>query len=393
MMAVQWLDRVRLLGSDRWQQIQLTNGKVTAIGTDLIPADCPDVLDFGGDYLSLGGVDLQINGALGIPFPWLKTPEPLPKIGRYLWQAGIDAYAPTIVTAPLEEIHTALRVIHQYEPDGQEPEAKILGVHLEGPFLNPQKRGAHPQSHLQPLTLERVQTVLGEFSDTVQILTLAPELDPSGEVLPYLRQLGITSSLGHSMATLEEAQAAFDAGATMITHAFNAMPPLHHREPGLLAAALTDQRVWCGVIGDGVHVHPQMLKLLWQCAGDRLFLVSDALAPLGLGDGIYPWDQRHIEVKNGTARLEDGTLCGTTVPLLTMVGRLVDWGVCDFEAALTLATLNPRRAIGLTTVLLGQPVSHLLRWRSPHHYGRLLNDLHATLLGNDRKNQQDSINC
>lgn len=392
-MVVQWLDRVRLLGSDRWQQIQLTNGKVTAIGTDLIPADCPDVLDFGGDYLSLGGVDLQINGALGIPFPWLKTPEPLPKIGRYLWQVGIDAYAPTIVTAPLEEIHTALRVIHQYEPDGQEPEAEILGVHLEGPFLNPQKRGAHPQSHLQPLTLERVQTVLGEFSDTVQILTLAPELDPSGEVLPYLRQLGITISLGHSMATLEEAQAAFDAGATMITHAFNAMPPLHHREPGLLAAALTDQRVWCGVIGDGVHVHPQMLKLLWQCAGDRLFLVSDALAPLGLGDGIYPWDQRHIEVKNGTARLEDGTLCGTTVPLLAMVGRLVDWGVCDFEAALALATLNPRRAIGLTTALLGQPVSHLLRWRSPHHYERLLNDLHATLLGNDRKNQQDGINC
>lgn len=137
------------------------------------------------------------------------------------------------------------------------------------------------------------------------------------------------------------------------------------------------------MIGDGVHVHPQMLKVLWQCAGDRLFLVSDALAPLGLGDGIYPWDQRHIAVKNGTARLEDGTLCGTTVPLLAMVGRLVDWGVCDFEAALGLATLNPRRAIGLTTALLGQPVSHLLRWRSPHHYERLASELHPPLLSHD----------
>lgn len=371
MMAVQWLDRVRLLGSDCWQQVQLTEGKVTAIGTGLIPRGCANVWDFGGDYLSLGGVDLQINGALGLPFPWLKTAEPLQKISRYLWQQGIDAYAPTLVTAPLGEMQTALSVIHEYQPDSREPEAEILGVHLEGPFLNPQKRGAHPQPHLQPLTLERVQTVLGTFSASVKILTLAPELDASGEVLPYVRQLGITVSLGHSMATVTEAQAAFDAGATMITHAFNAMPPLHHREPGLLAAALTDQRVWCGVIGDGVHVHPRMLKVLWQCAGDRLFLVSDALAPLGLGDGIYPWDQRQIEVKQGTARLGDGTLCGTTVPLLAMVGRLVEWGVCDFEAALALATLNPRRAIGLTTELLQQPVSHLLRWRSPHHYERL----------------------
>ncbi|URR34361.1 N-acetylglucosamine-6-phosphate deacetylase [Thermosynechococcus sp. HN-54] len=372
MMAIQWLDRVRLLGSDRLQQVQLAEGKVAAIGLDLIPPQAVGVLDFGGDYLSLGGVDLQINGALGIPFPWLQTAEPLPKIGRYLWQQGIDAYAPTIVTAPLGEIHTALRLIHQYSPASPEPEAEILGVHLEGPFLNPRKRGAHPQQYLQSLTVEAVHQVLAEFSSAVCILTLAPELDATNQVLAYLRGLGITVSLGHSMATLEQAQAAFEAGATMITHAFNAMPPLHHREPGLLAAALTDQRVWCGVIGDGVHVHPQMLKLLGQCAADRLFLVSDALAPLGLGDGMYPWDERQIEVKNGTARLADGTLCGTTVPLLAMVGRLVDWGVCNFEAALTLATVNPRRALGLCTELLQQPVTHLLRWRSPHHYERLL---------------------
>ncbi|MFN4065767.1 MAG: N-acetylglucosamine-6-phosphate deacetylase [Thermosynechococcus sp.] len=392
MRTVQWLDRVRLAGSDRWQQVQLTNGKVTAIGTDLIPADGATVVDFHGNYLSLGGVDLQINGALGMPFPRLKTAAPLSKIGRYLWQQGIDAYAPTLVTAPLEEIHTALKAIQEYTPKASEPEAEILGVHLEGPFLNPQKCGAHPASYLQPLTLERVETVLGEFKASVKILTLAPELDPKGDVLPLLRQWGITVSLGHSMATVEEAQAAFAAGATMITHAFNAMPPLHHRAPGLLAAALTDQRVWCGVIGDGVHVHPQMLKVLWQCAGDRLFLVSDALAPLGLGDGIYPWDQRHIGVKNGTARLEDGTLCGTTVPLLAMVGRLVDWGVCDFEAALALATVNPRRAMGLSTALVGQPLSHLLRWRSPHHYERLVNNLDATLLSDDRENHEDGIN-
>ncbi len=368
---VQWLDRVRVLGCDRLQQVALSDGRVSALGEGILPPDAAPRIDFAGDYLSLGGVDLQINGALGVAFPALRTPDPLAKIGTYLWQQGIDAYAPTIVTAPLTDIQCALGAIQQFQPSPM-PSAAILGVHLEGPFLNPAKRGAHPAAHLQPLTLEAVQVVLEPYSDSITILTLAPELDTTGTVVPYLRRLGITVSLGHSLATAEEAAEAFAAGATMVTHAFNAMPPLHHREPGLLGAALGNSQVWCGVIGDGVHVHPLMLKVLYECAGDRLFLVSDALAPLGLGDGIYPWDNRQIYVQEGTARLADGTLCGTTVPLLAMVGRLVDWGVCDFASALRLATVQPRQALGLNTDLLGQPVRHLLRWRSPHQYERLL---------------------
>lgn len=368
--SLQWLDQVRIPGCDRLQQVKLTAGHITDIGADLIPPGTTAVIDFQGDYLSLGGVDLQINGALGYAFPCLTTPEPLAEISAYLWQQGIDAYAPTIVTAPLAKIHRALAAISQFHPPC--PSARILGVHLEGPFLNPAKRGAHPLEHLQPLTLEALEQVLGSFSKAIAIVTLAPELDTSGSALSYLHSLGITVSLGHSLATAAEAEAAFAAGATMVTHAFNAMPPLHHREPGLLAAALVNQRVWCGVIADGVHVHPLMLKILYECAGDRLFLVSDALAPLGLGDGVYPWDSRHIQVKDGTARLEDGTLCGTTVPLLAMVGRLVDWGICDFETALRLATIHPRHALGLSSELQQQPITNLLRWRSPHHYERLI---------------------
>jgi len=369
---IQWLDRVRLLGCDRLQQVQLIDGRVSAIGETILPPDAADVIDVQGDYLSLGGVDLQINGALGIPFPNLTTSEPLRRISAYLWQQGIDAYAPTIVTAPLADIQRALAAIEQFQPEPSHLSAAVLGAHLEGPCLNPAKRGAHPAAYLQPLTREVLEQMLGAFSSTVAMITLAPELDASGTALPYLHSLGIRISLGHSLATAAEADAAFAAGATMVTHAFNAMPPLHHREPGLLAAALVNPQVWCGVIGDGVHVHPLMLKLLYECAGDRLFLVSDALAPLGLGDGVYPWDSRQIHVQDGTARLADGTLCGTTVPLLAMVGRLVDWGVCDFARALQLATVNPRRALGLGADVLGQPITNLLRWRSPHQYERLL---------------------
>lgn len=150
----------------------------------------------------------------------------------------------------------------------------------------------------------------------------------------------------------------------MVTHAFNAMPSLHHRQPGLLAAALLDSKVWCGFIADGQHINPLMLKLLMQASPEGLFLVSDALSPLGLPDGLYPWDTRQIKVKDGTARLPDGTLSGTTLPLLQGVQNLVRWGICSVERAIALATEDPRKAMGLPGIGTGQSASALLRW---HH--------------------------
>ncbi len=194
----------------------------------------------------------------------------------------------------------------------------------------------------------------------MKVITLAPELDPSGEVIPYLKSLGITTSLGHSQATADQADAAFNSGATMVTHAFNAMPPLHHREPGLLGSAITHPQVMCGLIVDGQHVAPTILKILLRVT-KNLFVVSDALAPLGLPDGIYPWDNRHIEVINGTARLADGTLSGTTLPLLVGVQNLVKWEICDAETAISLATETPRTAMNLPGLVLGESAS-LLRW-------------------------------
>jgi N-acetylglucosamine-6-phosphate deacetylase len=324
-------------------------------------------LDVAGDWVSLGGVDLQINGALGLAFTDVE-PEHLPilaKICRFLWEQGVDGFLPTLVTTSAEKIRRSLAVLAELMA-GQSDEntAQILGVHLEGPFLNPQKRGAHPAEYLLPLTVENIQYVLGDHASAVKVMTLAPELDPGGEAIAHLRSLGITVSLGHSLATAEEAHLAFDRGATMVTHAFNAMPGLHHREPGLLGAAIVRSGVFCGFIADGQHVCPTMLQILFAASqGDRgLFLVSDALAPLGLPDGVYPWDSRHIEVTQGTARLPDGTLSGTTLPLLAGVQNLVRWGISDVELAIALATVSPRQAIGIEP-FLGQPLSRSLRWQ------------------------------
>ncbi|MBD1931151.1 N-acetylglucosamine-6-phosphate deacetylase [Trichocoleus sp. FACHB-69] len=341
----------------------------------------PDrLLDVGGEWLSLGGVDLQINGALGLAFPEvsLENSHKIPEISQLLWEQGVDGFLPTIVTTSVENIQRSLSIFADASAQqNDKTSAQILGVHLEGPFLNYQKRGAHPAEYLLPLTINNVKRILGDYTSIVKVITLAPELDETGEAIEYLRSLGITISLGHSQATETQAQRAFNTGATMVTHAFNAMPSLHHREPGLLGAAIVHPDVMCGLIADGQHVSPTMIKML-LCASNYekgIFLVSDALSPLGLPDGIYPWDTRQIEVKNGTARLPDGTLSGTTLPLLVGVQNLVKWG-CQIEDAIALATIAPRRAIGLLkepskrdrqknnqpSPYLSQSVNRLLRW-------------------------------
>ncbi len=339
------------------QQIRIEDGILTEIAPQL-SADC-SVIDVAEDWISLGGIDLQINGALGLAFPDLshENSDKLEAICQFLWDQGVDGFLPTIVTTSIENIQRSLSTLTNF------PHPSILGVHLEGPFLNPEKRGAHPEEFILPLTVDQVKRVLGDYASIVKVITLAPETDPTGDAIAYLHSLGITISLGHSQATATQAQKAFDQGASMVTHAFNAMPSLHHREPGLLGAAIADPRVHCGLIADGQHVTPLMIDLLLKASryDQGIFLVSDALSPLGLPDGRYPWDARQIEVKSGTAKLLDGTLSGTTLGLLVGVQNLVKWQLCDVGTAIALATTAPRHAIRLSDAYIGQP-GHLLQW-------------------------------
>ncbi|MGD1809548.1 N-acetylglucosamine-6-phosphate deacetylase [Dapis sp. BLCC M126] len=361
----------KIPGCQNLQEILInSHGKIEQIipQTEKLLPTTSNTIDVKEDWVSLGGVDLQINGALGLPFPEVDETSitKINEISQYLWQQGIDAFLPTIVTTSIDNIQRSLRIFHNLASQPQAPEtAKILGVHLEGPFLNPEKRGAHPNEYLIPLTIENIKQVIGDYAQTVKIITLAPELDSTETVIPYLKELGITVSLGHSQATANQAEIAFKLGASMVTHAFNAMPSLHHRKPGLLGAAITNSDVMCGLIADGNHVCSTMIEILLKASKYQqgIFLVSDALAPLGLADGIYPWDTREIEVKNGTVRLEDGTLAGTTLPLLVGVNNLVKWGICDVETGIYLATIAPRKALGMDSEIVGNCGNNLLRWR------------------------------
>ena len=353
-------------------QLEIENGKIKTIQTQPNHQEYDRaVYDVEGDWISLGGVDLQINGALGLPFPDLEEDDldKLFNISQFLWEQGVDGFLPTIVTTSPEKIARSLSTISQYIEQYQTenfPYAKILGSHLEGPFLNRKKRGAHPENYLCSFNIDKFDALIGKYSKQVRVVTCAPEISSNQRIIPQLRSRypDILISLGHSLATATEAEIAFRQGASLVTHAFNAMPSLHHRQPGLLGAALVHRGVKCGVIADGEHVSPTMLQLLLRMgeAEKRLFLVSDALAPLGLADGVYPWDDREIEIKQGTARLGDGTLAGTTLPLLSGVTNLVNWGICEMGSAIALATESPREAIGEPGLTVGQP-ANLLHWQ------------------------------
>jgi N-acetylglucosamine-6-phosphate deacetylase len=375
------LINARIPDADKLQQIHINE---RGIIERIISMDYPlsesvnhPIVDVNRDWISLGGVDLQINGGLGLAFPNLEDKHfpLLQKICDFLWEQGVDGFLPTIVTTSEEKVQKALSVIQDFM-EVQESEktsgAKILGVHLEGPFLNYEKRGAHPSQYLLHPSLETLQWLLGDYTKIVKIITLAPELDFTGEVISYLHSQEIIISIGHSIATDREARKAFKLGASMVTHAFNAMPPLHHRKPGLLGEAIINPKVYCGLIADGEHVSPTMMDILLRAShyDQGIFLVSDTLAPMGLPDGVYPWDNRQIEVKNGTARLASGTLAGTTLPLLIGVKNLVKWEICPVGIAIALGTEAPRKAMGLPGLSVGQP-AHLLRWHWQEETGEL----------------------
>ena len=362
----QLIINARIIGFDGLNQVVIQERKIKEIASKIDLPTTTTTIDLGGDWLSLGGVDLQINGGLGLAFPDLESRD-LPKLRKicdFLWQQGVDGFLPTIVTTGIDKIQRSLATIGQFMAlqDDTEQTAKVLGVHLEGPFLNYEKRGAHPEEYLLPLTLEEIKQVVGDYSQIVKVITLAPELDNNNTAITYLRDRNITVSLGHSLATATEAKQAFNQGASMVTHAFNAMPSLHHRQPGLLGEAIVNPHVYCGLIADGNHVCPTMLEIILKASNydQGIFLVSDALSPIGLPDGVYPWDERKITVTEGTARLADGTLSGTTLPLLVGVTNLVKWG-CDVEKAIAMATESPRKAIGLSGLEIGQQ-ANLLRW-------------------------------
>ncbi len=340
-------------------------GRIAATGP-MRPGSAMAGESWGGDRLSPRGIDLQINGGLGLAFPELGEGD-VPTVEQLLerlWRDGVEAIAPTLVTCAVEPLRNALRVLRQVRSRHQPGRCRLLGAHLEGPFLADARRGAHPTEHIAAASLEALEKRISGFEGDIALITLAPEQTGGQELVKRLGALGITTALGHSTADAHQAAEAFDQGVSMLTHSLNAMPGLHHRAPGPVGEACRRRNVALGLIADGVHVHPTMAVLLQRLAGDQLVLVSDALAPYGLDDGEHRWDERVLLVRDGTCRLEDGTLAGVTLPLLEGSCRLAHWSG-DADGAIWAATMAPRFVLpGSSTEpkIAGKALNNLLRW-------------------------------
>ncbi|HYV60865.1 MAG TPA: amidohydrolase family protein [Acidimicrobiia bacterium] len=291
-------------------------------------------LDAGSALLAPGLIDLQVNGVDDDDFATADAAG-WRRAARAQLERGVTAFCPTLVTAPLDRYDDALEHVSAARHDlAGAPLPSVLGVHLEGPFLGGAP-GAHPVDLVRAVDLAWLQHLLAAFPDVVTIVTLAPEADPGLAATRFLSDRGVTVALGHSTATYDEVHAAADAGARLVTHLFNGMAPLHHREPGLAGAALEDERLTPTLIADLVHVHPAALRL--AIAHKRnVALVTDRVATVGLRVS-----------EDGTARLADGTIAGSTLTMDGAVRNVVATGVA-VERAIEMATVIPAGALGLT---------------------------------------------
>jgi N-acetylglucosamine-6-phosphate deacetylase len=306
--------------------------------------DDVQILDGQGLILAPGFIDLQVNGAFGDDLT--HDPSKLWQIGAGLVRYGVTSYLPTVITSPLKNIRLALSTWLEGPPvdyAGSIP----LGWHVEGPYLNPEKKGAHNPAYLRNPSLKEVISWSPEMG--VRLVTLAPELPGALDLIAALAERGVVVGAGHSMATLSQAKQGIRAGIRYATHLFNAMPALHHREPALIGAVLADERVTIGLIPDGLHIHPSLVKVIWRVAGDgRLNLVTDAMAALGMADGAYSLGSLDVQVTGNRAVLEDGTLAGSILSMDQALRNLLEFTGCSPAEALQTITTTPATLLGLS---------------------------------------------
>ncbi|MEM7115409.1 MAG: N-acetylglucosamine-6-phosphate deacetylase [Chloroflexota bacterium] len=301
------------------------------------------LLDATGLTIVPGFIDLQLNG--GFAHDFTQNPSTIWAVADRLPQFGVTSFLPTIITSPLAQAKEAQAVLQAGRPAGTKG-ARPLGLHLEGPFLNPAKKGAHNPRFLQPPTLAAVQGWSPE--NGVRLVTLAPELPNGLALIETLTANGVVVSAGHSAASAAEGQASIAAGLRYGTHLFNAMVPLHHREPGLIGALLADKRVVVGLIPDGVHVAPLLLKLIWQLVGNgRLNLVTDSMAAMGHPPGHYQLGDYSVTVDAERAQLADGTLAGSIITMDEGVRRFIQMTGCSLAEAVETVTAVPAQLLNM----------------------------------------------
>lgn len=330
--------------------VLIEDGSIVASGDRAkitAPANAKTI-DFGEAILAPGLIDIHIHGGAGHDV-MEGSDAHLAAIERHMASHGVTSYCPTTVTAPIDKTLRSLKSLGKATKnktnDGSR--ARPLGVHLEGPFLSHSKRGVHPPQLLQPASLDLFDRMWRAAEGHINLLTIAPEIEGALEVIAAATSRGVCVSLGHSNADFEQSLAGINQGGRHATHTFNAMRALDHREPGLLGAVLTDNRLTADIIADGIHVAPSVVDLFIRAKGiERAVLITDAISATGMPDGTYSLGGLEVQVHDGRCE-SGGRLAGSVLTLDRAVRNTMDFAKISLHQAIRMATFNPARVLGI----------------------------------------------
>lgn len=327
--------------------VWISNGKLKRIEPtqeiETIEGD-DERIDGNGMWLIPGMIDVHIHGANGYDM-MDGTEDSIQEVSRACAATGCTSFLATSVSSTIEDLLNMIRSVKAVI--GQEQGARIAGIHLEGPYLNPKRKGMQNEKYLRHPNLDEMKLIFQEAGSLIKMVTIAPELHGGLELISFLKEQGVVIAVAHSDATYEEAKLAFTAGASHVTHCFNGMRPIHHRDPGLIVAAFEEPHVSLQAIVDQVHLHPAIVRLMHRLKGpEGMVLITDALQAMGLGDGNYMFGGHHVTVSEGIARLADGTLASSTVTMNEAL-RLTEANGISMEDAVRMASTTPAHILGL----------------------------------------------
>ena len=324
--------------------VVVEDGKIAGVG-DGEPDAAGKLLDFRGRLVAPGLVDIHVHGGGGQDV-MDASPGGLDRLSLFLAAGGVTSFLATTYTAPHGEILAAARNVRDAIERGTGG-AEVLGVHMEGPYINPAWCGAQDRRYIRRSQTEELEEVRREAGGSLRVVTLAPEVEGALDAIGWLSARGIVPAAGHTGATYGEATAGIGAGLRHASHLFNAMSSIHHREPGVAGAALWDGRVTVELIADGVHLHPATLGLAARLKGPgATALISDAVAPAGLPDGEYEFGEAKVTVRGGRCLMESGGLAGGAIRLCEAVGNMVGLAGISPEDAVEMASSTPARIAG-----------------------------------------------
>lgn len=340
-----------IIGKDIYTPLRMEGEATILIDGDTIEnvgsqnTDGYNVIDLRKYTIIPGLVDMHIHGINGYD-TMDADPKSIEKMSKNLAALGVTSFLATTVTAPFHRIEAVLKSIKdclEQELHG----SRLLGAYIEGPYISDEYKGAHPSQFISEIDIDELKKLVEYAGEAVVAVTIAPEKPNAIKAIEYLISKNIRVTAGHTNATFAQAKAAFDAGANIVTHLFNGMRGLNHREPGIVGAALTDQRVKVELICDLIHLAPQIMHITQKCKGNgNVVLITDCIVAGGLKDGQYRLGELDIFVEDGVSRLKNGTLAGSTLKLADAVKNMSLHAKIPFEDALSMATINPAKAIG-----------------------------------------------